>query len=329
MPGWRRELAEAYRDPGALLAALGLEPATVGLSPAAAASFGCRVTRAYAARMRHGDPADPLLRQVLPTAAETRTHGGFGDDPVGEFGRADGSLLRKYHGRALLVTTGACAIHCRYCFRRAYPYAGSVGTAALQRALELIAADGSLHEVILSGGDPLVLDDATLAGLLEQIAGITHVRRVRVHTRLPVVLPARMTDALLAAFGGARCPVTVVIHANHPREIDAATAAALRRSRAAGVTVLNQAVLLAGVNDDAAVLAELSETLFDHGVLPYYVHLLDRVSGTAHFEVSEQRAHALEGALRDRLPGYLVPRFVREIAGATAKLPLNAVPGAA
>ncbi|MGE0485875.1 MAG: EF-P beta-lysylation protein EpmB [Gammaproteobacteria bacterium] len=324
---WRRSLAAAWRDPLALLGALGLDPAAVGFEPTAAGDFAFRVTREYAARMRAGDPTDPLLLQVLPHRFERAIVDGFGRDPVGESGLEErGSLLQKYAGRALLLLTGACAIHCRYCFRRAYPYAGHVGPTALDAGLAAIAADATITEVILSGGDPLVLDDAALAVLCTRLTAIPHVRRLRIHSRLPVVLPSRLTDELLEMLGGLPHQPVLVLHANHARELDDDVRSALGRARAAGVTLLNQAVLLRGVNDDTDSLAALGERLFDCGVLPYYVHLLDRVAGAAHFEVDEARARELEAALRARLPGYLVPRFVREFAGATSKLPLDILP---
>lgn len=322
---WQAELRAAYREPRELLADLGLAHAGIALD--ATTTFPFRVTRAYAARMRHGDPHDALLRQVLPLADETTAYPAYGDDPVGEFAQlGTDSLLRKYAGRALLVVTGACAIHCRYCFRRAFPYQASLGRARLERAIARIAADPDICEVILSGGDPLVLEDDALAALLARLAALPHIRRVRVHTRLPVVLPSRITPALLASLTGQPFTSVLVVHVNHPQELDPATVAALAQARAAGLTALNQAVLLAGVNDDVEVLANLSERLFEAGVLPYYLHLLDRVTGTRHFAVPAARARELEHALRARLPGYLVPRVVREIDGATAKVPLAELP---
>lgn len=316
------QLREAYRDPRALLADLGIEDADLALSAEAARRFPFRVPRAFAERMTRGDTSDPLLRQVLPLAEEDRTVAGYGADPLGEQAVRTGALLSKYRGRALLVATGACAVHCRYCFRREFPYGDSTGGGSREAAYAAIAADPDVHEVILSGGDPLVLDDAALRGIVAHLAAIAHVRRLRVHTRLPVVLPDRVTGGLLDALCASRLPVVLVIHANHPREIDAAVAGAVAACRAAGVTVLNQAVLLSGVNDDADTLAALSERLFEAGALPYYVHLLDRVAGSAHYEVDEATARRLEAALRARLPGYLVPRFVREESGAASKLPL-------
>ena len=321
---WQSQLRDAYRDPVRLLEALEIDVADVPMSKAASRLFPFRVTRAYAARMRRGDPHDPLLRQVLPRAEETGIHDGYGDDPVGENQLiGESALIQKYRGRALLMVTGACAINCRYCFRRAFPYGATVGGERLKQAIDQIARDPSLEEIILSGGDPLVVDDESLATLFTALGRCTHIQRIRIHTRLPIVLPARITTALLEAIGAAQQQSIIVVHANHPREIDTHTTAALARCRAAGITLLNQSVLLRGVNDDPQVLADLSTVLFAAGVMPYYVNLLDRVSGTAHFEVDQRRARDLEQALRARLPGYLVPRFVREIPGAPAKLPLT------
>jgi EF-P beta-lysylation protein EpmB len=271
--------------------------------------------------MTPGDPTDPLLRQVLPLTAEQLPVEGFGPDPVGDQAatRAPG-LVQKYAGRALLLVQGACAIHCRYCFRRHYPYAdlGASGP-RFQGALETITADGTLTEVILSGGDPLLLDDAPLEALLRHLDTIPHLRRLRIHSRLPVVLPERVTEALCHLLGTVRLSVVVVIHANHPRELGEATAGALARLRLAGSTLLNQSVLLRGVNDDVDNLAGLSERLFAQGVVPYYLHQVDPVQGAAHFQVPDSEALALVEQLRARLPGYLVPRLVREVAGEPCK----------
>jgi L-lysine 2,3-aminomutase len=323
-PGWQTELARAVRDPGELLEMLGLARELLPHGLAAACGFSLRVPRPYVARMRHGDAADPLLRQVLPIELELDTRSDFLADPVGDLQAVSApSVLHKYRGRVLLVTTGACAVHCRYCFRRHFPYGeASLTPARVDAALACVRADSSIREVILSGGDPLSLSDARLAELTEAIAQIPHVQRLRVHTRLPIVLPQRVDAALVGWLTASRLRPVVVVHANHPNELDAAVGGALERLAAAGVTLLNQAVLLRGVNDSVEVLAALSEALFEARVLPYYVHLLDRVQGAAHFEVEEPRARTLETELRARLPGYLMPRFVREIAGAPFKTPL-------
>jgi EF-P beta-lysylation protein EpmB len=323
-PRWQRLWRDAVRDPRELLALVGLPGLAARVSDAAAAQFPLRVPRGFVARMRQGDPADPLLRQVLPLDDEDRIVPGFVLDAVGDREARGGTgIVHKYDGRALLVATGSCAIHCRYCFRRHFPYGEETAAANQWReALAYLAADASLTEVLLSGGDPLSLATPKLAEFTDALAGLPHVRRLRLHTRLPVVLPERVDDALLAWLSALPQQRVVVIHANHANEIDAGVARALGELRRAGATLLNQAVLLRGVNDDVAALADLSERLFEAGVLPYYLHQLDRVAGAAHFEVPEAESLTLHAALSARLPGYLVPRLVREVAGAPAKLPL-------
>ncbi len=321
---WQRELAAGYRDPAELLRDLGLSASDIPGDVPRRCTFPLRVPRAYARRMRRGDPHDPLLRQVLPTSAEAHAMPGFDCDPVGDQASlAVPGLLHKYHGRVLLLASAACAVHCRYCFRRHFPYreAGG-GTGDLTQALDYVAARSDLREVILSGGDPLVLPDERLRDLVRRLEAIPHLQRLRIHSRLPVVLPSRVDDALLSWLRASRLQVVLVIHANHGNEIDGETAAALTRLRDTGITLLNQSVLLRGVNDDAGELAVLSEKLFAAGVLPYYLHLLDRVQGAAHFEVPAGRARTLHRELRARLPGYLVPRLVQEVAGAPSKQPL-------
>ena len=324
VPLWQRELARAITDPAELLRVLELDPALLPAATAAAARFALRVPRGFVARMQRGDPADPLLRQVLPLDAELAERPGFIADPVGEHAAlAAPGVLHKYHGRALLMVTGACAVHCRYCFRREFPYAGQhSGADHWSTALAYLRADPDIHEVILSGGDPLSLSDRRLGEVLAELARLPQLRRLRIHSRQPIVLPERIDDGLLALLSGCPWPVVLVTHANHPQEIDAAVIAALRRLGAAGITLLNQAVLLRAVNDDAATLATLNETLFAAGVLPYYLHQLDRVRGAAHFEVNDIQASAIMETLRQRLPGYLVPRLVREQPGQPAKTPV-------
>jgi EF-P beta-lysylation protein EpmB len=320
-PAWQRELQQAVTDPAELLAILGLGPEWLEPARAAAARFPLRVPRAFVGRMRRGDPLDPLLRQVLPLGLELDDVPGYGRDPVGDLESSAGpGVLHKYAGRALLVTTGACAINCRYCFRRHFPYEdenASRGGFAL--ALATLRGDPSITEVILSGGDPLTLADRRLGALCDELQAIPHVRRVRLHTRLPIVLPERIDAAFLELWSAVQLQKVVVVHANHADEIDASVRAGLARLAATGSTLLNQSVLLRGINDEASVLTDLSEALFAAGVLPYYLHLLDRVAGAAHFEVPEHQARALWSELSARLPGYLVPRLVREIPGAAAK----------
>lgn len=320
-PTWQRELARAVTDPAELVGLLRLDPALIAPAQAAARQFGLRVPRGYIARMRRGDPGDPLLRQVLPLAAERIVVNGFGVDPVGDLAAmiAPG-VLQKYQGRVLLTTTAACAVHCRYCFRRHFPYADANPTTdGWRAAVEHVEADPSVREVILSGGDPLTLSDAKLTQLIHALAALPHVERLRLHTRLPVVLPERITNDLCALLTCTRLAGVVVLHANHPNEIDAHVAGALARMRRSAITLLNQSVLLRDVNDNADVLCALSESLFRAGVLPYYLHLLDPVAGAAHFNVDAATAQALWTQMTDRLPGYLVPKLVREEPGAPAK----------
>jgi EF-P beta-lysylation protein EpmB len=323
-PRWQQAWREAVRDPHELLSLLGLEGLADRVSAEAAAQFPLRVPRGFVARMRHGDPDDPLLRQVLPLDDEMRLVSGFALDAVGDsVARAGTGVIQKYQGRSLLVTTGSCAVHCRYCFRRHFPYAEETAARdGWREAVALIRADASIDEVLLSGGDPLSLATSKLAELTDALAGIPHLKRLRIHSRLPVVLPERVDDALLDWLAALPWPVAFVIHANHANEFDASVEAALSRLRQAGVQLLNQTVLLRGVNDSVDALADLSERSFASGVLPYYLHQLDRVAGVAHFEVEDARALALHAALAARLSGYLVPRLVREVPGDTGKRPL-------
>jgi EF-P beta-lysylation protein EpmB len=323
---WQQELAAAITSPEELAVALDLNPGAFASEAAAGGHFSLRVPRSFVARMRPGDLNDPLLRQILPVDAELADEAEYVTDPVGERSaqRAPG-LLQKYHGRALLITTPTCAVHCRYCFRREFPYSEQSGDAPRwSEALAEIAADASLEEIILSGGDPLSLSNARLDNLTRALAAIPHVRRIRVHTRQPVVLPSRVDEGLLQWLRASKLPVVMVLHVNHPNELDADLIAACAKLRATGITLLNQSVLLAGINDDSEVLSELSRRLFDAGVLPYYLHALDRVRGAAHFAVPDERARTLVGRLAARLPGYLVPRLVREVPGAPAKVGLGA-----
>ena len=324
-PPWQAELARAVTEPGELLRMLGLGEEWRAAAEAAAKTFPLRVPRGFVARMWHGDPHDPLLRQVLPLAAELVQTPGFDSDPVGDHAalRAPG-VLHKYQGRVLLTATGACAVHCRYCFRRHFPYEQANASADSWRAaLDYIAADTTITEVILSGGDPLTLSDRRLADFVQMLIQVPHVTRLRLHSRLPVVLPERVTPALCEALGGTRLRVVMVLHFNHAHEIDASVQAACARLAATGFQLLNQSVLLRGVNDSVATLVNLSEALFAAGVLPYYLHQLDRVQGAAHFEVSDDTARQLHAGMNSRLPGYLVPRLVREVPGAPQKTPLD------
>ena len=321
---WQQLWRQAIRDPADLLSRLGLEPAALGVSEAALQQFAQRVPEGFVARMRHGDPHDPLLRQVLPIDAEMRQVPGFSLDAVGDGAakKATG-VIQKYRGRALLVTTGSCAINCRYCFRRHFDYGTeNAAKGGWQDAVRAIAEDPGIDEVILSGGDPLSLATHKLVELTDALRAIPHLRRLRIHSRLPVVLPERVDEDLVAWLGSLPWPLAFVIHANHANEFDASVDAALARLRAAGAQLLNQAVLLRGVNDSEDALAALSERSFAAGVMPYYLYQLDRVEGVAHFEVDDATAKALIAALTARLSGYLVPKLVRELPGDPSKRPV-------
>jgi EF-P beta-lysylation protein EpmB len=320
--GWQRELADAVRDPDELCRLLALDPAIAVAARRATGDFPLLVPRGFVARMRPGDPLDPLLLQVLPRPAERDQVAGFSADPLKEQqSLASPGLVQKYAGRVLLLATGGCAINCRYCFRREFPYAESGATqAGVETAIGAIAADATIHEVILSGGDPLLLDDSRLATLVAHLEAIPHLRRLRIHSRLPIVLPSRVTDTLTTTLAQTRLTCIMVLHANHPAELDATVAAAVGRLADARVLLLNQAVLLADVNDSLEVLRGLSERLVDLNIVPYYLHLLDRVQGTAAFEVHEQAARDLHDQLRSVLPGYAVPRLAREVPGEPAKV---------
>jgi L-lysine 2,3-aminomutase len=323
IPGWRELWRDAITDPVELLQAVGLGD-RADLLPPDDAGFALRVPRGFVARMRRNDPLDPLLLQVLPQRAEHDQVEGFTLDAVGDMAsKAGHGVLHKYDGRALLIASGSCAINCRYCFRRHFPYGEEIAAASQwHEALAHVKADPSIRELILSGGDPLALATHKLEELTRGLTDLTHVIRLRIHSRLPVVLPERVDDAFIDWLAAVPLQKVVVLHANHANELDASVDAACARLRAAGATVLNQSVLLRGINDDADTLAELSERLFAAGVLPYYLHQLDRVQGAAHFEVDDKRALALMEALRACLPGYLVPRLVREVGGDASKRPL-------
>jgi len=322
---WQDALKDAVRDAQELCRILDLPADVAGEAYAAGPEFPLLVPRGFVARMRPGDPADPLLRQVLPVSEETAPMPAFVADPVHDAAatRKPG-LLQKYHGRALLITTGACAVNCRYCFRRHFPYADAPRSISnWQPAIDEIAGDPSLREVILSGGDPLTLVDGTLADLTSRLAVIRHLRRLRIHTRLPIVIPERVTDAFVDLLRTSRFTPIVVVHANHANELAANVAAALAKLTDAGIVLLNQAVLLAGVNDSVAAQYELCERLVELRVLPYYLHQLDRVAGAAHFEVPIAVGRRIMEELRSLLPGYAVPRYVREVPGAANKIDLS------
>lgn len=318
---WQQQLGEAFSNIEDLCRYLHLSPDDLPVSVDAAKNFPLRVPLSFAACMDKGNPHDPLLRQVLPVNEELLTYPGFSHDPVGDLAAATQTgVLHKYHGRILFINTGSCAINCRYCFRRNFPYADlQLGKQQEDAAVQTLQDDPSISEVILSGGDPLLLSDARLARLIQQLDNIKHLKRVRIHSRLPIVLPARITDGFINTLGLSSKQIIIVMHCNHANEISGSVIAACKALKNSGITLFNQSVLLKGVNDNAAVLGELSERLFSHGVIPYYLHLLDKATGTGHFEVSEAEALALIRQVQAALPGYLVPKLVKEQAGGTSK----------
>jgi len=318
---WQQQLSQAITDPLELLDYLQLSTDHFPQNQLACDDFKLKLPHSYAQKMQPGNAQDPLLLQVMSQHKELLDVKGYNADPVGDLNAsAIPGLLHKYHGRVLLITTGACAVHCRYCFRRHFPYGEQ--HVVTQDAIDYITQHVEISEVILSGGDPLLISDKKLADILQQLSSISHVKRLRIHSRLPVVLPARITTNLLNIFQSSALQICMVIHANHHHEIDDAELTALAQLSKANVRLLNQSVLLAGINDRADILCQLSERLFEAGVLPYYLHQLDPVSGAAHFEVSDKQALHLIEQMRQQLPGYLVPRLVREIADETSKTPL-------
>jgi EF-P beta-lysylation protein EpmB len=312
---WHQSLADSIRDAGELVKRLQIEHQLTPDVIAAAKQFPVMVPKSYLQRMSVGDIHDPLLRQVLPVDDEMRIVAGFTSDAVEDSTfRTTPGLIRKYHGRALMIATGSCAVHCRYCFRRHYPYNQEPRRLDdWAPTFEALAEDSSISEVLLSGGDPLMLTDQRIDELLGRLEEIDHLQRIRFHTRLPIVLPDRVTKSLINRLLNSRLTPIFVVHANHSNEIVGDCSDALRRLVRSGVTVLNQAVFLKGVNDSVEALVNLSESLINLGVMPYYLHQLDRVAGTAHFEVEMNRGRELVREIRKQLPGYAVPRFVAEI----------------
>ncbi|MFC6670065.1 EF-P beta-lysylation protein EpmB [Marinobacterium aestuariivivens] len=318
---WQQLLSHTLDDPAELLRQLALPDSLLAPAIAAAGDFPLRVPLPYLRRIRRGDPDDPLLRQILPLGAERVAVPGYVTDPLAEAAanHRDG-LIHKYKGRVLLILTGACAINCRYCFRRHFPYdENRLGPDQWREVLDYLHRHPEVNEVIFSGGDPLATSDRRLARMIGDLAQIPHLARLRVHSRLPVVIPQRITDSLIEALTGSRLQSVMVLHSNHGNEIDAEVAGAVARLRQAGVTLLNQAVLLRGVNDSVAAQKNLSERLFSAGILPYYLFVLDAVAGAAHFDVSDDEARALVLELQSELPGFLVPRLAREIPGRPSK----------
>lgn len=321
---WTKQLANVVSDPITLLNLLEIDPTSWQKGFAAKQLFPLRVPLSFIARMEKGNPYDPLLRQVLPLTEEFEIHAGYSNDPLSEQNSAQPGLLHKYKNRVLLMVKGGCAVNCRYCFRRHFPYQNHQGNKATwEKNLAYIAAHQELNEIILSGGDPLMAKDHELQWLIEQIEQLPHIKRLRIHSRLLVVLPARITEQLCQIFNNSHLQLIIVTHINHANEINAELKVALTKLKRARVTLLNQSVLLKGVNDCSSIQIQLSESLFDAGILPYYLHVLDKVQGAAHFYVSDEQARIIMGELINNVSGYLVPKLVREIADKKSKTPID------
>ena len=317
---WQQELATAFTQPQQLLHYLELD--TGDISQLSDLSFSLLVPLSYAQRMQKGNPNDPLFLQVMPSTQELKSIPGFTTNPVGDLqALATPGLLHKYHGRVLLITSGACPIHCRYCFRREFPYQqNQISTRQEHQALTYISQHTEINEIILSGGDPLILTNRRLAQLISSLEAIPHLKRLRIHSRVPVTLPSRIDAELLQLLSKTHFQTILVTHANHANELQSADVSdALNQLAFANVRLLNQSVLLCGVNDDAHILADLSEALLDAGIMPYYLHLLDKTSGISHFDITDIKAKAIYQTLQNLLPGYLVPKLVREIQGKQSK----------
>jgi len=321
---WQKELGQVFTDPEKLLRYLGIDPAQFQASFAARKLFPLRVPVPFADRMEAGNINDPLLKQVMTSSDEFTQQAGFSDDPLLEQETPIPGLLHKYHNRVLLMLKTACAINCRYCFRRHFPYQdNSINQSGLHDAANYIATKPQINEVILSGGDPLMASDKHIAQLIDLLSPIPHLTRVRIHTRLPVVIPSRMTPELLQTLQDAPFNIIMVLHINHANEIDDSVIDMVTAMKAHNITVLNQAVLLKDINDSVDSQVALNESLFNAGIMPYYLHLLDKVSGATHFDSDEKDAILLMHQLYQQLPGFLVPKLVREIGGQAHKTPID------
>lgn len=317
---WTEYLATAVSDPIQLLTLLNLPLAPYQQHLAARRLFAMRVPMPFINKMEKGNANDPLFLQVMTDAAEFLQTPGFVKDPLQEQDNAIPNLLHKYHNRVLLMVKGGCAVNCRYCFRRHFPYEDNPGNKAnWRKALDYIAQHSEIEEVIFSGGDPLMAKDRELAWLLEQLNQIPHLKTVRIHSRLPVVIPQRITPELCRSLADSPLNKVLVLHINHANEIDELLSRQLQPLKQAGVTLLNQSVLLKGINDNAHILKALNDKLFATGILPYYLHLLDKVEGASHFWIDDERALAIYRQLITLSSGYLVPKLAREIAGEKSK----------
>ncbi len=318
---WQNDLSQCITSVDDLLSELELDHLQLTSCQRAAAQFALRVPRPFVQRMKKGDPKDPLLAQVLPVNAEMQLDPAYSADPLDESNHNPiAGIVHKYRNRLLLIVSPACAINCRYCFRRHFPYQENrQSKAQWQQALHYISSNTDINEVIFSGGDPLAANDRFLGWLSEQIAAIPHIKRLRIHSRLPVVIPSRIDEAFLRWATASRLKPIMVLHINHSSEIDQQVMQAIARLRDANIKVLNQTVLLKDVNDSATTLRDLSENLFDCGVDPYYLHLLDPVEGASHFDITADQAGQIYRELQTLLPGFLLPKLVREVPGELSK----------
>lgn len=324
---WKIELSQSIKSVAELLDCLRLDSSLLTGAQRAAMQFPLQVPRPYLGRIRHADPCDPLLTQVLPVQQELESPQGFQKDPLDEVSHnPHPGIIHKYRNRLLLIVSPACAINCRYCFRRHFPYEQQrQSRQQWVSALDYIRQHRELNEVIYSGGDPLAANDKFLGWLTAQIAEISHIKRLRVHSRLPIVIPSRVDDDLLRWMTASRLKPILVVHVNHANEIDHAVEAGLYRLQENGIRILNQSVLLKGVNDGAKTLIDLSERLYDCGVSPYYLHLLDPVQGASHFDVAQVQATQIYAEMQAALPGFLLPRLVREVPGKAAKTIIDTI----
>jgi len=320
-PVWQKALAEAYTRPEELFQYLELDEKQLPAAVESARQFPLRVPHSYAELMEKGNAHDPLLLQVLPQEEELIAHPGYTPDPVGDLTHQDlPGLLHKYQGRALIISSESCGVNCRFCFRRHFPYSHtSLNGLNQQPILDYLKRSDDIHEIILSGGDPLVLSDRKLQQFSLKLGQIKHLKRLRIHTRLPVVIPQRITSSLIEWLSNSLLKPILVLHINHPRELSPELKTALRSLHQEGIALFSQTVLLKGVNDHPDTLAELFENLFTEGVQPYYLHLLDRVQGAAHFDLPHATASTIYHTLRSLLPGYMIPKMVQEISGEDAK----------
>ncbi|PAJ76080.1 EF-P beta-lysylation protein EpmB [Pseudoalteromonas sp. NBT06-2] len=324
---WQKELAMAVSEPNKLLKMLKIDEKPFSDDIKARKLFAMRVPLPFIKKMKMGDPNDPLLLQVLPLHQEFLIKKGFDHDPLLEQNNQIPGLLHKYKSRVLIIFKTGCAINCRYCFRRHFPYQDNhLNKKALINSLKYVANDNNINEVILSGGDPLMANDDSIDWFMTELEKISHISRIRIHSRLPVVIPNRITEQLCNRLKSSRLKVILVTHINHANEIDKTLSQKLHQLKLANVTLLNQAVLLKNINDSVVTQVALNEALFNAHVLPYYLHVLDKVQGAAHFEVDEEYARTIQKGILNELPGFLVPKLVREIGGEKSKTPINIYP---